>query len=47
MLTVLLCLAPLLALIIVFGGVVIVALCKANPEDVPKVMGQANQVSAG
>jgi hypothetical protein len=44
MVTVLLCLSPVLALIIVIGGVVIVALCKANAEDVPKVMGEATQI---
>lgn len=41
---VLLYLSPLLTLIIVFGLMVIVALCKANPEDVPKVWAEAAQV---
>lgn len=44
MLTLLIYLSPLLVLIVVFGLVVIVALCQANPEDVPEVLTEATRV---
>ncbi|MFC0436484.1 hypothetical protein [Kutzneria buriramensis] len=44
MLTLLVYLSPLLILIVVFGLVVIVALCQANPEDVPAVLTEATKV---
>ncbi len=39
--TLLLTMSPLLLLIAVFGAVVIVALLRARPEDVPAVMREA------
>jgi hypothetical protein len=43
-LTLLVYLSPLLILIVVFGLVVIAALCQANPEDVPAVLTEATKV---
>ena len=40
----LLLLAPFVIMIIVFGVVVIVALCQAKSEDVPKVLSESSLV---
>lgn len=42
--TVLLLVAPFLVLVMVFGTVVIVALCQAKPEDVPSILKECTGV---
>ncbi len=44
MLILLLCLAPLVALVLVYGVALVVAVSRAKPEDVPQMMAQVTQV---
>ncbi len=41
---VLLVVAPFLVLVVVFGVVVVVALCRANRDDIPAVVGECTAV---
>jgi hypothetical protein len=40
----LLLVSPLLALIMVFGGVTAIALCQARPEDIPAILRECSAV---
>lgn len=47
MLTVLLFLVPVIALVLIYGVALIVAVCRAKPEDVPQMIAQLSQVLRG
>lgn len=47
MLTLLLFLTPLIVLVLVYGVALIVAVCRAKPDDVPQMMEQTTQVLRG